>query len=406
MNIFFFILIVASSIQIAGYALTDVILAGLFLFLISLQSSLKIRIDWVLVFCIYMIFQTFRGMYVLEDIRMIYWILFFTVVYFSYQYLIELQIRSKLDIEFVKKIFNYSRVYFLIYGLLPILFVNPDDYQGIYWAGSSAAFIIVIPFLCSHFILFERSGYSLSALRFPSLLLYLAVTVIHYSRIGMYLLFIYFLYLGYKTVAFSVKKLFLVFSFFVISFFVLDITRNIYYIDAPEVGTTEIAQINSLIDDDPSIEEIESDINRFLMNISVYEKLISSPKEFLIGSGWYTSRFTLKPYEQEVFNRYGLDSKHIANNKPMQVTSFASIVSDTGVIGLLFLFYFFIKSAIQILQSGSKEKSLLIGFLFINWLFYLIGNSFTSIIGFLLIFPSGIIVSLSRVKSLHEAKNN
>ena len=406
MNIFFFILIVTSSMQIAGYALIDVILVGLFLFLISLKSSLKIRINWVLVFCIYMIFQTFRGMYVLEDIRMIYWILFFTVVYFSYQYLIELQIQSKLDIEFVKKIFNYSRVYFMIYGLLPILFVNPDDFQGIYWAGSSAAFIIVIPFLCSHFILFERSGYSLSALRFPSLLLYLAVTVIHYSRIGMYLLFIYFLYLAYKAVAFNAKKLFLIFSFFVISFFVLDLTRNAYYIDAPALGTTEIAQINSLIDDDPSIEEIESDLNRFLMNISVYEKFTSSPKEFFIGSGWYTSRYTLKPYEVEVFERYGLDAKHIKSNKPMQVTSFASIVSDTGVIGFLFLVYFFIKSTIQILKSDSKAKLLLIGFLFINWLFYLIGNSFTSIIGFLLILPSGIIVCLSRVKFLHDTKNN
>ena len=220
----------------------------------------------------------------------------------------------------------------------------------------------------------------------------------------MYLLFIYFLYLAYKTLAFNIKKLFLIFSFFIISFFVLDLTRNVYYIDAPAVGTTEISQINSLIDDDASIEEIETDLNRFLMTISVYEKFISSPKEFLIGSGWYTSRYTLKPYEQEVFNRYGLVTKHIANNKPMQVISFASIVSDTGVIGLLFLFYFFIKSTIQILQSGSKEKSLLIGFLFINWLFYLIGNSFVSIIGFLLIFPSGIIVCLSRAKFLNEVK--
>ena len=141
--------------QIGGYALVDVILIGLFLFIIGLKSPLKIRIDWILIFCIYMILQTLRGMFVLEDIRMIYWVLFFTIVYFSYQYLIELQIKAKTDIEFAEKIFDYSTVYFIIYGLLPIFFVNADDYQGILWAGSSAAFIILIPFLCSHFILFD-----------------------------------------------------------------------------------------------------------------------------------------------------------------------------------------------------------------------------------------------------------
>ena len=404
MSIFLFILIVTSAMQISGYALVDVLLMGCFLFLINLKkTSIKIQVNAVLIFCIYMILQVFRGMYVLEDVRMVYWLLFFVIVYFSHLYILDLQKKDLINSYFAKRIFDFSMVYFILYGLLALSFTNADDYQGIFWAGSSAAFIILIPFLCSHFILFDKSRYSLSALRLPSLLLYLAVSIIHYSRVGMYLLFLYFLYLAYKAIAFNFKKLFLVFLVFIISFFVLDVTRTAYY-DNPdttsELGSREITQITSLMDDNnASLEDLESDAGRFLMILSVSKKFISSPSEFLVGSGWYTSRETLKPFEAEVFSDFGMEPSHIHNNKPMQVTSFAGIISDTGIIGLFFIIYFFIRSSIQILRVNSNGSLLIIGFLLINALFYIIGFTFISIISFLLIFPDGILVNLARAGS-------
>ena len=397
MRIFLFILIVTSGIQILGYALVDVLLIGCFLFLIGLsRRSPKLKIDGVFIFCGYMVIQALRGMYVLGDFRMIYWVLFFIIVYFSYLYLIDLSKKSKVDLKFARYVFNFSMVYFLVYGLLAITVKNPDDFQGIYWVGSSAAFIIVIPLLCSHFVLFENTKHSLSSLRLPSLLLYLVVTVVHYSRMGMYLLFFYIIFLVFKAFTFSVKRIVLITVLLALGFFVLDFTRQAFYTNQTGTGTTEIAQIESIFSDDSSLADTSGDLDRFMMVISVYNKWVSSPVEFLFGSGWYTSRYTLKPFEAETVSRFGLKGFHLSSDKPLQVTSFAAIVSDTGIVGLFFLLYFFLKSSKQILKGRSKGALVFLGYLWLNWLFYLVGYSFISIIGFLLIFPDGILVSLSR----------
>lgn len=411
MRTFFFILIVASGFQILGYALVDVLLLSGFLFLLSLQNrALKIRVNWVLIFCIYMIFQVLRGMYVLADIRMTYWLIFFITLYFSYQYSQDLVRKNKPNENYTKIIFNFSMIYFVIYGLFPVFIKNPDDFQGIYWVGSSSAFIILIPMLCAHFVMFHRSGYSLSALRAPSLLIYLIVTVLHHSRTGMYLLFLYMAYLFIRSVVldikgFNIKRIITISSFFIISIIVLDTTRLIFYNNQESTGATEAAQITGLMDDGFDSEEVAGDINRFLMVISVYDKFISSPKEFLIGSGWYTSRYTLKPYEAATFGKLGLSTIHVNSDKPMQVTAFAAIISDTGLIGLLFMLYFFFKSSVQILNTKSKDALVFLGFLYLNWLFYLVGNVFISIIAFLLIFPGGIIVTLARLTQPSNAYN-
>ena len=133
MRIFFFSLIIFSGLQISGYAVIDVLFIGAFLALIAIskKSSLKIKVNWVLIFCIYMILQVFRGMYILGDFRMMYWVVFFIVVYFSHIYLIGLAKKSKLGFQFAKMIFNYCLVYFLIYGILAIFIRDVDSFQGI-----------------------------------------------------------------------------------------------------------------------------------------------------------------------------------------------------------------------------------------------------------------------------------
>jgi len=401
MRIFFFSLIIFSGLQISGYAVIDVLFIGAFLALtaISKKSSLKIKVNWVLIFCIYMILQVFRGMYILGDFRMMYWVIFFIVVYFSHIYLVGLAKKSKLGLQFAKMIFNYCLVYFLIYGILAIFIRDVDSFQGIYWVGSSAAFILVIPFLVSHFVLFQASGFSLSALKFPSLMAYLIVTVVHYSRMGMYLLFFYLIYLAFKTLTFSPKKFIFISSAFLISLFIWDSTRFAFYVNPDATGLTEISQASSFVDSETDLQETSNDVARFLMIVSAYDKSISSPQEFLFGSGWYTSRYTLKPFEEKVFDRFGLLAIHVSNDKPMQITSFAAIVSDTGIIGLLFMLYFFFKSASQIIKANPDGKVIILGFLFLNWLFYIVGFAFISIISYLLIFPNGLLVSLARANN-------
>ena len=397
MRNFLFILIVTSFVQFRGYALVDVLLIGFFLFLFGVtRRRFKLKIDSVFIFCGYMIIQVLRGMYVLNDIRMIYWLVFFIILYFSYLYLLDLSKKSKVDLKFVRYVFNFSMIYFLVYGLLAITMKNPDDFQGIYWAGSSAAFLIVIPLLCSNLVLFENAKHSLTSLQLPSLLLYLVVTVVHYSRIGMYLLIFYIIYIVFTSLKFSIKRIALITVLLAVGIFALDFSRQTFYTEPSATGANEIAQIKSIFSDDSSLEDTSSDIGRVVMVISVYNKWVSSPVEFLFGSGWYSSRYTLKPFEAETVSRFGLSGLHLSSDKPMQVTSFAAILSDTGIVGLFFMLYFFFKSSKQILKGRSKGALVFLGYLWVNWLFYLVGFSFMSIISYLLIFPNGVLVSLSR----------
>lgn len=400
MKVFLFILIVCSGLQVFGYALVDVLLLGMFLFLVAITNRrpLKIRIDGILFFCIYILLQVVRGMYVLNDYRMIYWLYFFVVVYFSHQYFVDSFRKSRIDNQFVEKIYNYSLVYFIIYGLLGAIVTNPDDFQGVYWVGSSGAFLVIIPLVCAHFYIFLNSGYSLAKLKLPSMMWYLATAVVHQSRIGTYMLFIYLICLVFQTTILNPKKLGLIVCVIAISLFTWDATRDAFYTNQGPTGNTEILMAQNILDGESGLED-QADIDRILMVISIYNKFVSSPVELLFGSGWYTSRQTLKPFESEIRSKYGLRVDHVQGDKPLQVTSLAAIVSDTGLVGLLFILYFFFKSARQILQTQAPGRTILLLFLMSNWLFFLVAYSFISVLVFLLFLPNGILVSLARVNS-------
>ncbi len=408
MSIFLFILFVFSGLEFLGYPLVDVFLLGVFLFLLTVSNHrrIKVKINWVLLFFIYMILQVVRGMFVLADYRMVYWAFFFIVVYLSYLYLLDLNRKRKTDEEFVKKIFNYSLAYFIIYGLLGATVSDPDDYQGIWWIGSSAAFLVIIPFVCSHYQLFRNSGYSIYGLRLPSILLVLAVTVIHYSRSGMYMLFLYIAYLVLKTSIVNPRKIALMILFVVVTFAAWDFSRNIFYTDQTSTGTQEIAILQSTLgENELTADSFENDLGRFLMVLSIYDKFVSSPVEILFGSGWYTSRQTLKPFEKKIRNEFGLNTDILDGNKPLQVITLAAIISDTGIIGLFFILYFFFKSAQQISQTGNQGRVIFLIMLFSNWLFYFVGYTYTSVLAFLLFLPNGILVSIAKSEKLPKNQN-
>jgi hypothetical protein len=348
--------------------------------------------------------QVLRGMYVLNDLRMLYWLVFVFCVYFSYIYFIDFQEKNKIDIEFVKYVFSYSSIYFFIYGVLGFFVKDPNDFQGIYWVGSSVAFIVLIPYLCSHFIIFRNSDYSLSGLNFINTSFVLIVVIIHHSRVGLYLFFLYFFLLLIQIAMSKPKKLLVVFSFVAFSVLAWDFSAKKLVNSPGLVG--QISSFSVVTTDDYTVDKLEGDTGRFLMVQAIYNKSMSTPIDFIFGSGWYTARQTLKPYVKVLRNEYDLSTDHLKGDLPLQVITLAAIISDLGLVGLLFILFFFTKSSVQILKEGSTGRLIFLMFLMANWGFYLIGYTYVSVLSFLLFFPNGLLVCLSRVAEIPTKKIN
>ena len=408
MQTFLFLLIVLSGLEIVGYPVVDVIFLVCFLFftILTNQSQIKVKVDWFAIFCIYVFTQIIRGMIVLSDLRMIYWILFFLVLYVSHNYLHSYYKRNLLNQSFIKQVFKYSTIYFFIYLIIGVSIRDADKFQGVFWVGSSGAFLVIIPFICAHFCLVSRGNYSLTSLKIPSLMIVVVCSTAHGSRVDIYILVTYlFILLSYALI-FKFRKSFLILIALVTALFAWQVSRDAFSTGTKpgQIGKSEAKLISNATNSKVGIRG-QQDIDRILMLISISDKFFSSPVEMLIGSGWYTSRFTLKPYELKNRREYGLDVKHLQGGKPLQVNSLAAIISDLGVIGLIFIIYFFYKSAVQIIKSRSRGYIIFLIFLMANWLFFLVAYSTTSILSFLLFLPNGIIVSLSRLMNANNYNN-
>jgi len=432
-SIFLFILILSSGLKAFGYPIVDAILLGAFLLLVTIvnRTSLNIKYDLVFFFFIYLALQVFRGMFVLDDFRVSYFLFFFSVVYFSYRYFTFYCLNSKVDMKFIEKIYNFSFLYFVIYGFLGVLVDNPDNLQQEYWIGSSAAFLVIIPLLSSHFLIISKNNYSIFKLKLPSLMFCLIAATIHYSRIGVYLILFYILLLLFRSLFFNHKKIIPLIFVFAIALFTWDSSRTIFYINQQPTGTSELITLNNIFQtityssekdvvkkdvvkkdvvkkdsseiDIPKNQVVKnpyilnfSDLDRLVMIMSIFDKFVSSPTEFLFGSGWYTSRQKLKPFE--LVNRvdYDLRLDIAQSDKPMQITTLAAIVSDLGLVGSLFILFFFYKSSYQIIETKAPGRFTILFLLLSNGLFFLIGYSISSVIAFLLFLPDGIIVTLLR----------
>ena len=111
---YLFIILVTNSVEIAGYAVVDILLMTVFF---ATRSNYKIsipKLDLVTIFICYMILQVFRGLIVLLDFRILYWLIFFIVIYSSHRFLGSLLKKNLIGIVFVTKVFNYCVIYFAI----------------------------------------------------------------------------------------------------------------------------------------------------------------------------------------------------------------------------------------------------------------------------------------------------
>ncbi len=356
----------------------------------------------------YLIFQSFRGMLLLEDIRMLRWILFFLVLgYLSFIFSKGENIVDKKKV--IKVVFLSSFLYFIVYLSLGYFFqnysdINRWDLQGTLWTGTSVMGVPLILYIVSSICYIETSRSKLSLF-----IILVSSAVVYYCMLFYESRSSEFLILG-SIVCYMLFNLFrlrtksLIFSIFFLGgcFLLSSLWLGSYDLSTQKIvklipfnfQTNEFSIPKKIHINLGVQQSSNSDIDRVVHHMSAFDS-IKNESLFIktFGFGWYKgARYEMIDDALLLRTKYGLSTDHLTNGRPLQATAAAAILVDTGLFGVfLFLTNMFL-TTVSILRSKDTFKYIisLIYLIMIPILF--IGNVTPMLLAWVLIMPNNPII--------------
>jgi len=359
----------------------------------------------------YLIFQSFRGMILLEDIRMLRWILFFLVlgclsfIFSKGEYIVDKK-------KVIKVVFFSSFSYFIVYLSLGYFFQNYSDInrwelQGTLWTGTSVMGIPLILYIVSSICYIESSRSKLSLF-----IILVSFPVVYYCTMMYESRSSEFIILG--SIAcytlfnlFKLRKKSLILSiFFLVGYFLVSSlwlgsydlsTQKIVKLIPFNFQTNEFSipnKININLVAFNNIDSSNSDLDRVVHHMSAFDS-IKNESLFIktFGFGWYKgARYEMIDDALLLRTKYDLSIDHLINGKPLQATAAAAILVDAGFFGVfLFLTNIFL-TTVSILRTKDTFKYIisLIYLVMIPILF--IGNVTPMLLAWVLIMPNNPII--------------
>ena len=147
-----------------------------------------------------------------------------------------------------------------------------------------------------------------------------------------------------------------------------------------------------------------SDMGRRLDVIAAFYAIMDVPTRAIWGSGWYTHRYVFVPYRVEAACRYGGSFRRVTDI--MRPASFNAFLIDTGLVGiLLFGVNFFLTGREVILQArGDRTKHVLplllcLGLTVVSMF---VSVNYDVILFYMTFMPSGLLEMLSRWRERPE----
>lgn len=408
LNFFLPVLIIFSSLKVYGYV---------FVFFLYLPYIYKIRKKlftsikkanfnekFIICFSIFILLEIFYGAYFINDIRIIiYWIPFLIVVIGSYfKNIFDMQNCGFYKENYLKIIFQASLIYFIFYFILNFTsyyFVR-DFYsiQDNFWIGSSSAFGIASLLFFSFYELWEKNNFKLFSKYTLALSFFILITLINETRLGVLYIAAFVIFIIIRNI--QLKKYlnsFFIFLFvFVIystfSFGLEHFHKNFANCDTTDKECSSYHTTSNIISDssnilgqnDQRINELNKGKNKFLEYPTINK---------LFGTGWYSSRITIKYNRNDIHNRE-FDFK---NDTSYSLQAIVAILLDTGIIGIsLFLSLYFLTLISIFRQRDYLLKRLfLITLLGLNFLCLFIGYPLVNIAYLLFLVPNGILLKSS-----------
>ncbi|MFH1728842.1 MAG: hypothetical protein ABIA04_10555 [Pseudomonadota bacterium] len=360
------------------------------------------------VFMVYLIIESFRGYFVLNDFRMMRFVIFFSMLgflsYVLHYKLFPLPTQKQILIVVILGSLLYFSLY-LFHGVFSELVrgFNRFTAQGTEWAGSSVAMfpvITLIPALYSVFgkdskyIFSAESEKKISRITWITLSVIIATSFYYDSRLSWIAITVFIVF---SVPNLGIKKSLIIFGIFLLCFSFLSYgfishgnffeNIRIFYDELFIAGTGQ--QV--------------SDLDRKLQVLAGFRCISKNIHTFFFGTGFYTERYALIPYYIEVFSEIGIPTGEVEIVRPATFTSF---LTGTGVVGVFFLVACFVLSGFEILfatmRTNPIKMVIILLMLFMAAFSIFISINLDMVLFYLCIMPSGIFILLSREERRKE----
>ena len=351
------------------------------------------------------------GSFFIKDYRIIfYWFpLIITFISAYFINIFDIKKNKFYKNNYLNILFKSSLYYFIAYFLLSTFFYIFD--KGFYsiqdnlWIGGSSAFGVASIFFYSLYQLWEKNGFRFFSIQTLVLIFFNILANIHSSRLAvLYILtftfFVVIRNIQLKKIINSICIFLIVISSYTISYNGIQFLHNNLasikpgsngpYNFMPSNNIGKLFEKNKslkqkilktgLVQNDGRLEETKKGINTF-NNYSFKNKLI--------GTGWYSSRITIK-YNKEAIRKRNFDSE---DKTGYSLQAIVSLLLDTGILGIIFHTLLYLLNIYSILRFNYNfiGKLFFISILGINFFCLFIGYPLVNIAYILFLLPNGLI---------------
>ena len=414
-----FAVILGTGPMIKGYGLIDEYLVGCIIvgFLLSLSIRpvcqvyasqktrfSKIHFEIFFLFMCYLTLQSIRGLIVLDDLRMIRFIIFFMMLGILSYILFKGFFPVPPPSQIINLVLLGSLIYFMLYlgyGIYTesIRGINRFDVQGDEWTGSSVA---MFPLFCVvpavYFMLVKKSEQFRKNTWIAWIVIIVgAATSFYYDSRISWIVITGFLVFSIRDLGlYKSLKIFIIFAVFLFTLLLGQPKHNFNF-------TARISGFyKALFISGTGLQE--SDIDRKLAILASLRLITDNPKTLLFGTGFYTERYKLVPYYEEVLSEYGIRTNvSSAIHSIVRTSTFPSFIAGTGLIGIFFLFLCFYLTACEIIMNtrahGIKGRKIVLFTLLIVFMSIFVSINLDLILFYLCIMPSGLLVQMSRYET-------
>lgn len=342
---------------------------------------------WIFFFFMaYLAFQGLRGVLVLDDWRLVRWVIYFSIL------AVLLIINSKWAFpipgarESAFIVAGSAVLYLALYmahGLFTEQFreISRWDVQGFEWSGSAYAMFPIVLAIPAAFVLLTDSSRNRRWLGWGTIILVLLAASYYQSRVTSLVLDALLLIspslLGFRK---AIPVFILVFFLF----------PQGYRVITSESHTPTIVSVA------PIVASRESDLDRRLMLRGALEWSRREPvTTSVFGGGFYSHRIILRPYVEELYNRHLPDIKLPA---VFRTTGFPALLVDAGLFGVLWLGVIFLFAAREVFFPTSPVfpgNAVLLAALVLMLMWLAVSNILDVMLFYLAFMPSGLAAQMA-----------